>query len=252
MRRFTPFLTALVLLTGTAGCTAGEAGPLLAAVAQVLASPDGSETPTGPGGLPLPGASQAPGRTPPTLPRASAPAFPLPTLPSASAPAAAGAGSAPSAQERELYELILAYRAELGLPAIPLSPALTTVAQTHARDLQAHPPDKDAGCNMHSWSADGPWTPVCYTGDHAQAEGMWNKPKELTAYPGSGFEIAYGAWGTPTTPEGALEGWKSSSGHDAVMANRGSWADTTWQAVGAGMSENYAVVWFGKEPDPTR
>lgn len=37
--------------------------------------------------------------------------------------------------EYELYELIMEYRAEKGLKRIPLSNALTFVAQTHCKDM---------------------------------------------------------------------------------------------------------------------
>ena len=41
-------------------------------------------------------------------------------------------------EEKRLYDLIMAYRKEQGLPPIPLSAKLTRVAQTHARDLATH------------------------------------------------------------------------------------------------------------------
>jgi uncharacterized protein YkwD len=43
------------------------------------------------------------------------------------------------------------YRAEKGLPSIPISKSLTFVAQTHAKDLQLNHPDI-APCNLHSRS----------------------------------------------------------------------------------------------------
>ena len=38
-----------------------------------------------------------------------------------------------------------------------------------------------------------PANQLCYTWDHANAAGMWNKPREITNYQylGNGFEIAY-------------------------------------------------------------
>ena len=38
---------------------------------------------------------------------------------------------------------------------------------------------------------------MCYTADHANASGMWDKPREITgnAYGGNGFEIAYWSLG---------------------------------------------------------
>ena len=41
--------------------------------------------------------------------------------------------------------------------------------------------------SMHSWSANGSWTPCCYTADHARKECMWNKPGEITG--GAGVRV---------------------------------------------------------------
>jgi hypothetical protein len=152
-----------------------------------------------------------------------------------------------SSSEQRLYRLLMEYRGSRGLPSIPLSPNLSYVAKTHVRDLQAHPP---AGkCNFHSWSGDGPWTACCYTDDHARAKCMWNKPRELTKYPGNGFEIA--SWSSASnSPEEALSGWKGSPLHNAVIVNSGMWARVKWKAVGVGIYGSYAVVWFGEESDP--
>ena len=79
---------------------------------------------------------------------------------------------------------------------------------------------------------------------------MWDKPREITGgvYRGNGYEIAH--HGSGVTPETALRGWQSSSGHNSVIVNNGKWADVHWKAIGAAVSEHYAVVWFGKEADP--
>jgi uncharacterized protein YkwD len=150
-------------------------------------------------------------------------------------------------EETNLYNLIMQYRAEKGLPSIPLSTSLTFVAKTHARDLANYSPDK-GNCNMHSWSRNGDWTSCCYTRDHAKAKCMWTKPQELTNYTGYGYEIAY--WTSETaTPRGALASWKTSSGHNGVIINKGIWKTHPWQAIGIGMYKGYAVVWFGEEKD---
>ncbi|MCA9710335.1 MAG: hypothetical protein KDK70_31135 [Myxococcales bacterium] len=155
-----------------------------------------------------------------------------------------------SAEEAELVELVNLYRAEHGLPAVPLSPSLCIVGHTHAEDLAIEQPQM-AGpeCNLHSWSDAGPWTPCCYTPDHAQAECMWQKPAELTSYPGFGYENSASGGGM-LTPAEALDIWQNSPPHDAVILNEGTWADHPWGAVGAGMFQGYAVLWFGEEPDP--
>ena len=90
--------------------------------------------------------------------------------------------------EEELRDLINQYRNQKGLQAIPVSKNLTYVAKLHVKDLaDNHPYNKR--CNLHSWSDEGPWSPCCYTEDHEQAACMWNKPQELSNYPGLGYEI---------------------------------------------------------------
>lgn len=158
----------------------------------------------------------------------------------------AGYAQSTSEQEAELYKLIMEYRKASGLPEIPRSPALTQVARLHVRDLVENHPDRGE-CNLHSWSAHGTWSSCCYTNDHAEASCMWNKPKELTSYPGNGFEIAH--WSSEgVTPEGALQGWQGSRGHNSVILNQGQWKDQ-WNAIGIGIRGSYAVVWFGNKAD---
>lgn len=151
-----------------------------------------------------------------------------------------------SPEEQKLYNAINEYRAEKNLPAIPLSKSLTVVAQTHAKDLQDYPPK--GKCNMHSWSSHGDWTPCCYTPDHAQAQCMWDKPRELTSYTGNGYEISY--WNSAgVNADNSLVGWQKSKHHNNVIINKRIWKDTEWKAMGVGIYKNYAVVWFGKVED---
>lgn len=153
-----------------------------------------------------------------------------------------------STEEKRLYDIMMEYRNQKGLRTIPLSRSLTFVAQTHVKDLQ-NSGVVNSMCNMHSWSNNGPWTSCCYTSDHAKASCMWDKPRELTNYKGNGYEISYGSYGASVTSEGALNGWKESNGHNAVIINQGIWANSNWNAIGVGMSKGYAVVWFGEETD---
>lgn len=149
--------------------------------------------------------------------------------------------------EKKLYELMMDYRKSKGQAVIPISKSLTIVAQTHAQDLVVNNPIKN-DCNMHSWSAKGNWKALCYTANHANAEGMWNKPRELTNYQGNGYEIAY--WhSAAATAFDALASWKTSAGHNALIINNGIWKTSKWNAIGIGIYKNYAVVWFGEEAD---
>jgi len=152
--------------------------------------------------------------------------------------------------EATLARLMNEYRVEQGLEPIPVTISLSAVAQWHVWDLDVNNP-VGGECNLHSWSDGSLWTPVCYTPDHANASGMWEKPSEITSntYTGNGFEIAYWSSGT-ATPSGALSGWKSSSGHNDVILNAGMWDRyNPWPAMGVGMLDGYAVIWFGDRSD---
>lgn len=154
-----------------------------------------------------------------------------------------------SGNEQELLSRIHKYRQENGLPRLPAAKSLTKVARVHVRDLASNEPHREGRrCNAHSWSDQGNWTPCCYTPDHAEAECMWNKPKELTSYEGLGFEVWAGGWASDgSAAEGALSVWKSSPGHNKVIINRGRWATTQWEAIGVGIYDGHAVAWFGKQ-----
>lgn len=160
-----------------------------------------------------------------------------------------------STEELKLYNLINAYRKEKGLAAIPLSKSLTYVAKTHCRDLLAKHADLAEGCNSHSWSTSEKWSGCCYTADHKAASCMWDKPKELTNYPGQGFEIAFGSSAKEfedytADAQKSIDGWKTSVHHNAVIINADIWKDVKWQAVGVGIIDGVSTVWFGRETDP--
>jgi hypothetical protein len=154
-----------------------------------------------------------------------------------------------------LCNVVNEYRASQGLAQVPISPALMTVAELHVADLSDHPEILDGNCNLHSWSDTSDlWSGCCYTPDHAQAQCMWSKPKEITAswganqYPGSGYEISEAGAGSP---EGALELWKGSPPHHDVILNADIWAGfSPWPGFGCGMKGGYGVVWFGDAKDP--
>ena len=154
-------------------------------------------------------------------------------------------------EEQKLYDLMMEYRESGDLPPIPLSAKLTSVAQTHARDLADHYEfDPKNRCNPHSWSKQGKWTACCYTNDHKQAKCMWDKPREIAGYPSNGYEIAYYNSGGATAKE-SLDGWKKSPGHNPVIVNAGTWSKVEWKAVGIGIYKEYSVVWFGELDDPS-
>jgi hypothetical protein len=155
------------------------------------------------------------------------------------------ASGAMSDDEVQLYRMLMDYRRNSGQPSIPVSPSLSRVARMHVRDLEAHPPS--GSCNLHSWSAYGPWKSVCYSGSEC-ATYMFSKPRELTGYDGNGYEIV--AWSSGRMlPDHALDLWEGSSTHNSVIVNSGCWERLRWKAVGLAISGSYAVVWFGEESD---
>jgi len=162
-----------------------------------------------------------------------------------------------SSEEETLVELINSYRNNNGLSRVPVSYSLSFVAQWHVIDLHENEPDtgSDHGylCNMHSWSDAYPnlWGAVCYTSDHAYAEAMWDKPREITdgVYWGNGFENAYGS-SEQTSASGAFNGWINSPPHNDVILEQGIWAGQDWPAMGVAIYEHHAVLWFGDQIDP--
>jgi hypothetical protein len=171
-------------------------------------------------------------------------------------------GDGLSELELALYGLIMEYRAENGLPSIPLSTALTATAGRHAADTMFNiwgaGLDLPLGANLHSWS-DAP-----YYGDHRAPEVMWDAPARIGVdYASAGYEISAAGY---ASIEDALEGWKGSPSHDAVILNEGLWADVEFRAIGVGIERDRDVqsdyggpaygmpstvyhVWFGEAAD---
>ena len=145
-----------------------------------------------------------------------------------------------SGEERKLYNNIMEYRRANGLPTIPLSASLTYVAQMHCKDLV-----ENIGYLTHAWS-NCPYN----AGDSETYPCMWEKPSELTKYKGYGYECAHGgSGGYIATAESSLNSWKSSKPHNSVILNQGIWNNHNWNAIGVGMLNGYAVIWFGEEVD---
>ena len=150
--------------------------------------------------------------------------------------------------ETELYNMIIDYRTSYNLPPIPLSRSLSFVAKTHARDLFFNHPDQGK-CNFHSWSDKGTWKPFCYPADEKKNNSVWDKPKELTPYNSKGYEIIY--WeNNPVNIDSILPLWQSIDYFNSFLVSSGKWQGKTWMAIGIGIYENYASVWFGEISDP--
>lgn len=158
-----------------------------------------------------------------------------------------------SVTEQYLAKMINEYRKSKGLPSIKLSKSLSRVAAIHCEDLN-ETYTHSGRCNLHSWSDKGKWSSCCYTDDHKKAACMWDKPRELSEYEGDGFEIAYYTSRALDDPEeyanDILVSWMGSPGHNAVIVNKGIWKSVDWNAMGIGIVDGYATVWFGKLADP--
>ncbi len=154
--------------------------------------------------------------------------------------------------EAKMAALVNEYRRSKNLPPIPVSISLTKVARLHVNDLAENftPGER---CNLHSWSKDPRWSSCCYTPDHRRAACMWDKPRELTNYKGDGYEIAFSSTYHYSSDvefiKDALNGWKSSKGHNDILINGGKWKTASWKAMGVAIQGDYAVIWFGELPD---
>jgi uncharacterized protein YkwD len=145
-----------------------------------------------------------------------------------------------SKPEATLANQIQQYRQANGLPAIRLSKALTLVANRHVQDLSS----QGSPSALHSWSD----APFDYS-NPATYPSMWAAPQRLkTGYPGNGYEIAFWAGTNEAKPAQALAGWQNSLSHNVVILNREIWQQP-WKAMGVGIHEGYAVVWFGNQRD---
>jgi hypothetical protein len=150
--------------------------------------------------------------------------------------------------EAELYNMINEYRKSHNLAPIPFSKSLSFVAKSHARDLFFNRPDQGK-CNVHSWSDKGAWKPFCYPLDEKKNNSVWDKPKEITPYNSKGYEIVY--WENNTVNiDSILPFWKSIEYFNSFLVSNGKWEGKSWLAIGVGIYENYASVWFGEIADP--
>ncbi|CAF3807689.1 unnamed protein product [Rotaria sp. Silwood1] len=157
------------------------------------------------------------------------------------------------AKEKDIFTRINQHRRQYGLPSLEPSVNLAYVAHTHAVDVVENSPDVNGG-NMHSWSNKGKWKPVTYTPDHRYGQLMWSKPSEISNYKFDGFEISFGPSKrlretSTVNPTEAVNCWKNSPGHNAVMVQQGIFHHPPMKAMGVGVYKGYACVWFGQEKD---
>jgi uncharacterized protein YkwD len=149
-------------------------------------------------------------------------------------------GDGLESEESKLYQLVNQYRIQNGLPQIPLSKSLTLVANRYARDLA-----ENIGFLTHGWS-DCLYDPNNSNTWHC----MWTAPQRLgTEYPGRGYENGHGSLQGNVTAVSALESWKKSTLHNAIILNQGMWRNNHWKALGIGIHKGFGMLWFGEEAD---
>ncbi len=159
--------------------------------------------------------------------------------------------------EAELGRLVNKLREEHQLPPVPVVEPLYKVAKWHVIDLVENTPHRDRNddrglaCNLHSWSdkgkeTGGGWEPLCYTPDHKQASGMWNKPREISDYRSNGYENIY--WtSAPLSPAMAINYWTGRDDELDMILERKSWKRHAWRSMGVGVFGNYAAVWLSEK-----
>lgn len=150
-------------------------------------------------------------------------------------------------EELKLAELINSFRKENKKPILPLSAALSFVAQTHVSDLQLNRPDTSI-CLTGSWSDKGNWTACCYNKYILDQDCMWNKPKELTSYPYRGYELSY-FQEEIILIDSVFKLWMKSEEVMDMILTSGNHKSRKWETMGIGVGENYISVWFGQRAD---
>lgn len=152
-----------------------------------------------------------------------------------------------SQDEMILYNMINDMRRQNKLQPIPFSADLCIVAHTHIDDLIRWKP-QEKGCSLHSWSKSGKWTSCCNSKDPAGIQCMKSKPKEITGYPGNGYELIY--WGEEkATPADASALWKQVEASSDMILSKGKWNGFQWKALGVALNDGYAVLWLGDKAE---
>jgi len=152
-----------------------------------------------------------------------------------------------SQDEMILYNMINDFRRQNKHSLIPLSPALCTVSHTHIDDILSSQPQKK-GCSLHSWSESVNWSGCCHVQNLSGMQCMKIKPKEITGYPGFGYELIY--WGEEQAmPADAFNLWQQTDASADMILGRGKWKGYQWNALGVGIKEGYALIWLGDKKD---
>lgn len=147
--------------------------------------------------------------------------------------------------ELALANQINQFRKQNDMEVLPVSSALSYVADVHVKDLYLHY-NPFGDCNLLSWSDSGRWEECCTSGENYDC--MYSKPAELTKYEGKGYELVY-YQNTQITSGLAFNAWKGNPSAKSMMLQQGKYEDKTWQVIGVALFDGYASVWFGEKTD---
>ncbi len=149
--------------------------------------------------------------------------------------------------EQGLMEKLNSLREDYGKTAIEFSKSLSYVAAIHVRDLAEHHPDTSV-CNLSSWSDKGDWSPCCHNPYLPKQDCMWDKPKELTAYPYRGYELA-GFFEGGLNSDSAMKYWSDNKDALDMILTEGIYGNKKWITMGVAIYKEYVSVWFGQRKD---
>lgn len=151
----------------------------------------------------------------------------------------------------KLYMEINKYRESRGLNKINLSLSLCYTAYLHAFDLY-HNWESGTNCNMHSWSGQVGGPAFCYPTDQddRRKKNVWNKAREITAFPALAYELVYQDDLLKTDVLIALDMWGSTVAGRDYLLNEDKWKDKEWQSIGVAVYNNYVSVFLSNAKDP--
>jgi hypothetical protein len=149
-------------------------------------------------------------------------------------------GDSLNQEEFTLHNLVNTYRAENGLETVALSPSLLVVANRHARNLQENSgivTYDESDCSYSS-------------GEQMPNSCLWKASQKLEfSYLGNNYENIHNAIEVHVIPLEALRSWRQNTENSQAIFDNSIWQNTTWDTLGIGIHQNYAVFWFGKKID---
>jgi hypothetical protein len=149
-------------------------------------------------------------------------------------------------EEKKLYSLINDYRSRYKLPSLQYSDSLSFVASTHSVDLIVA--YENNGCNLHSWSKYGDWTPGCLSPTQGDISIMTHKPKEIIGMDELGFEMVHLHQNKeePCNAACAFSYFYQMNMFRHMMREEGY---PKWKKMGLNIFQGAASVWFTPAED---